>query len=397
MIIQERPNSSESPSSTQTQSPPKILSVMEKHMGHGTYGNLLREGFRQSTSTQVDFYWYHEERQLDTKILRRILSFSFPNQWIQRQNLDCRRFRAQIAYAYMARRLAIKKLKQLNYLALHLHTYILGFLSLDLMQKLPTVVSLDMTSYQAAQEKTDPNFRWTYYPNIFLGKQVFDAAAGIVTRSEWARSSVIGDYDIHPAKVKVIYPGVDITRLTPPDPSTKQPQKRFKILFVGTDFERKGGYDVLEVFLQSFSEEAELHLVTNAPIQCQHPHVYIHRNVQAYTSKWVELYHQADVFVMPTYFEGFGWVFLEAMAAGLPAIATRINAIPEMVTHGETGFLIQPGDRRELANKIRALMENPSLSREMGAKGRKVIEQSFNAQTHCQTLERLFRKITASK
>ena len=47
---------------------------------------------------------------------------------------------------------------------------------------------------------------------------------------------------------------------------------------------------------------------------------------------------------MPTYFEGFGWVFIEAMAAGLPVIATRINAISEMVKHGETGFLIQPGE-----------------------------------------------------
>ncbi len=363
-------------------------------MGHGTYGNLLREGFRQSSLTEVDFNWYYEDRKIDTKILRKLLSYSCPNQWIQKQNLDFFRFRAQLSYAYMTKQLAVKKLIQNQYSALHFHTYILGFLSIDLMKKLPTIVSLDMTSYQAAQEKTDLTFRWTYYPNLFLGKRVFEAASRIVTRSEWARKSVIQDYQIDPEKVKVIYPGVDVNQLKPPDPLEKKTQKLFNILFVGNDFDRKGGHDLLEVFFAEFADKAELNLVTNTPIKYQHPHLHIHNNVQAYSSKWLELYRQADVFVMPTYFEGFGWVFIEAMAAGLPVIATNINAIPEIVTHGETGFLIQSGDRYHLARSLRYLMDNPILAQEMGEKGRKVAEQKFNAQTHCQTLENLFREIS---
>ena len=383
-------------------SPPKILSLMEDYMGHRTYSNLLREFFSKSSSCNVDFYWYNQERELDTKILRRLLSFSFPNQWIRQQNLDFRWFRVQIANANIAKRLAVKKLSQTNYSALHFHTYVLAFLSLDLMNKLPTVVSLDMTSFQAAQEKTDPSFRWTYSPNLFLGKRVFEAASRIVTRSEWARKSVIEDYNIDAEKVTVVHPGVNVDKLAPPDNSKQelnkqQLNKRFNILFIGGDFERKGGQDVLEVFLQTFSEEAELNLVTKAPIECQHPHVHIYDNVEAYSPKWLELYRQADVFVMPTYFEGFGWVFIEAMAAGLPVIATRINAIPEMVIHGETGFLIQPGDRRDLAGKIRVLMENPTLSCQMGTKGRQIVEQKFNAQKHCQTLEHIFREIYVCK
>ena len=370
---------------------------MSNTQGHFTYGNLLREGFKKSSSCKVDFYWFNEEQRNTAKILSRLFSYPLPNRWIRKQNLDFQRFRAKLVRAYATKRLAVNKLSQQEYSAIHIHTYVLAFLSLDLMQKLPTVVSLDLTSFHAAQEKTDPNFRWTHYPNIFLGKRVFQAASRIVTRSEWARKSVIEDYDIHPDKVKVIYPGVDVTKLTPPEPANRQLQKPFKILFVGNDFKRKGGYDVLEVFLQGFSEEAELHLVTNAPIQCQHPHVYIHKGVKAYTSKWLELYRQADVFIMPTHFEGFGWVFIEAMAAGLPVIATRINAIPEIVSHGETGFLIQTGDRQELACRIRDLMENPTLRDQMGAKGRKIAEKKFNQQIHCQTLEKIFREISLSK
>jgi glycosyltransferase involved in cell wall biosynthesis len=371
---------------------PRILSLMEKHMGHGTYGNLLRKEFQKSATTQVDFYWYYEERSLDAKILRKLLSLSVGDRRIQKQNLDFFRLRAQLSYAYMARQLAFKKISYKNYSALHFHTYILAFLSMDLLKKIPTVVSLDMTTSLAAQEQTDPNFQWTYAPNLYLGKQVFENAAKIVTRSQWARKSVIKDYNIHPEKVKVIYPGVDITKLTPP--INKNPQKPFNILFVGNDFDRKGGNDLLNVFLKLFYKEAELHLVTHAPIKGDYPNVYIHNNIKAYTPQWLDLYHQADVFVMPTHFEGFGWVFIEAMAAGLPVIATNINAIPEIVVHGETGFLIEKGDRNDLACKLRVLMENPALAKEMGMKGREIVEKKFNAQIHCQILENLFYDVT---
>ena len=346
-------------------SPPKVLSLMEDYIGHRTYSNLLREYLSESSASNIDFYWYNEEREIDTKILRRLLSFSFSNQWIRKQNLDFRCFRVQIANANIAKRLAVKKLSQCEYSVLHFHSYVPAFLAVDMIKKLPTVVSIDMTCLQAAQEKTDPSFRWTYYPNLFLEKRVYEAAARVVTWSHWAKKSVIEEYNIEEEKVTIVYPGVNLTKLMLSDHSIKDIKKRFNILFVGGDFERKGGQDVLEVFLQTFSEEAELNLVTKASIECQHPHVHIHNDVQAYSPKWLELYLQADVFVMPTHFEAFGLVFIEAMAAGLPVITTSINAIPEMVIQGETGFLIQPGDRQNLAGKIRALMENPTLSRQI--------------------------------
>jgi len=214
-----------------------------------------------------------------------------------------------------------------------------------------------------------------------------------VTFSEATRKSVIEDYKIDAEKVKVVYPGVDINTIPLADNAKRVGQKPYKILFIGGHFERKGGQDLLEVFMENFSGEAELHLVTQAPINCNHPYVYIYKDVKAYTPKWLKLYHQADLFVLPTYSEPFGWVFIEAMAAGLPIVTTRVNAIPEIVSHGETGFLIQPGDRADLAKRIQQLMENPNLGREMGAKGRKVVEQKFNAHTNFATLESIFREI----
>lgn len=372
---------------------PKILSIMEDYLGHRTYGNLLRECFNKSSFCQVDSYWYREDRKISEKIVNRLLSFKFPNQWIQKQNLDFHYSRTQTGFAYLTKQLAGRKLNHKDYSALYFHTYILAFLSVELMKKLPTVVSLDMTTFQASQEKTDPSFRWTYNTDLFQGKRVFETSTRVLAWSEWARKSVIEDYKIDENKVQILYPGVNTAALTPSESSQVDVQKPFNILFLGGDFKRKGGQDVLDVFLETFSNKAELHLVTQAPIKCQHPNVHIHDDVKPYTPKWLELYRQADVFVLPTHFEAFGIVFIEAMAAGLPVIATRINAIPEIVIHGETGFLIEPGDRHELAYRIRCLMENLTLAKEMGAKGRKVVEQKFNVQKHCQTLESIFEKI----
>lgn len=374
-----------------------VLSLIENCMGHVTYGNFMRDYFRKKISCKVDFYWNNEERELTTRILLRLLSFYFPNQWIVKQNLDFNRFRLQISSAYLSRRLAVRKLSQAKYSALHLHTQLLAFLSVDLLKKIPTVVSIDMTNVQASQEKTHPNFRWTYIPNVLLEKRVYQVAARVVTTTEWARRSVIEDYQIDGNKVKVVYPSINIAKFQPPDRSHKDPKARYNILFMGGDFKRKGGEDVLEVFLTKFSEVANLHLVTYAPIECKHPNVYIYKNIKAYTPEFLELYYQADAFVMPTYADAYGTVFLEAMAAGLPVIATRLGPITEIVSDGETGFLIPPGDRLELACRIQDLIENPSLGREMGEKGRLVAEQKFNAQTNFPTLESIFNEISRSE
>lgn len=368
---------------------PRILSIVEEILGHKTYGNLMRSYFDRVDSCQIDFYWYNEERELRTRILNRLLSYCPQNRWVQDQNIDFHVFRFQLGFAYMARRLVLRKIQQADYSVLHLHTQPLAFLIQDLLQKIPTVITIDRTIAQASRDATHPNLRWTYAPNIWLDQQVFDRAARIVSFSEAARRSVIEEFQINPRKVQVIYPGVDLAKITMPD---RRLADRPKILFIGGDFERKGGHDLLQVFLDAFTDQAELHLVTRDPIHCDHPQVHIHRDIEAYTPEWLSLYHQADLFVMPTYAEPFGWVFIEAMAAGLPIVATRLNAIPEMVEDGETGFLLQPGDRSALAAKIKTLIDQPLLRQAMGRKARQRAEQKFDTYQNFRALERVFQE-----
>jgi len=92
--------------------------------------------------------------------------------------------------------------------------------------------------------------------------------------------------------------------------------------------------------------------------------------VSPYTPAWFDLWRRADLFVMPTRHEAFGMVYQEAAAAGIPAIASHIHAIPEIVQAGITGVLVRPGDSAGLVRALHALVDSADLRRDMGRAAR---------------------------
>jgi glycosyltransferase involved in cell wall biosynthesis len=85
-------------------------------------------------------------------------------------------------------------------------------------------------------------------------------------------------------------------------------------------------------------------------------------------------YVTADCFCLPTVQEGFGIVFTEAMAAGLPVVACRAAAVSEVVEDGRTGLLVSPRSPEELAMALEKVLTNPTLRRELGDNGRRRVE-----------------------
>jgi glycosyltransferase involved in cell wall biosynthesis len=89
----------------------------------------------------------------------------------------------------------------------------------------------------------------------------------------------------------------------------------------------------------------------------------------------------ADIFWMPSEWEGLGMACLEAMASGLPVIATAVGGLQEAVSDGETGFLVPRGDFRELAARTALLVHDGELSRRLGMNGRRKVEKLFSIET----------------
>ena len=99
-----------------------------------------------------------------------------------------------------------------------------------------------------------------------------------------------------------------------------------------------------------------------------------------------DLLHAMDIFVLPSYSEGLSLALLEAMAAGLPVIATAVGGTPEVVTDGGNGLLIPPRDAAALAAALERLLGDPDFARRLGANARDHVREHYS-------LDRLGREI----
>jgi GT2 family glycosyltransferase len=109
----------------------------------------------------------------------------------------------------------------------------------------------------------------------------------------------------------------------------------------------------------------------------------------------LDLLGDADLFVFPTLGDSYGIVLLEAMRAGLPIVASRVGAVPEIVSDGSNGFLCEPGKADELAEKIVALLDHPELCRQMSANNRRRFEQFFTAEQFAGRMAGVFDSVIA--
>ena len=99
-----------------------------------------------------------------------------------------------------------------------------------------------------------------------------------------------------------------------------------------------------------------------------------------------ELLAETDVFVMSSFAEGVPVVLMEAMAAGLPVVATRIAGVAELVEDGVSGFLVPPGDATALAERVAALLDDEDLRNRFGKAGRAEVQAEFNIHLEAQRL-----------
>jgi glycosyltransferase involved in cell wall biosynthesis len=202
-----------------------------------------------------------------------------------------------------------------------------------------------------------------------------DAAKFIVAASSFTRGTLLS-HGVPEAKIRLNPYGVDARRFVPAHQSGGS--RPFRFLFVGAVNARKGVPLLLQAWDRLPRRAAELWLVgpsarrTRALLPERHGLNYLgpvpHTDLP-------ELFAQCDVLVFPSYFEGFGLVILEAMACGLPVIASAATAAPDIYSHGDAGWIIAPGDIDQLVSAMSRCLDDRSAVAAAGRKARTIAER----------------------
>jgi glycosyltransferase involved in cell wall biosynthesis len=124
----------------------------------------------------------------------------------------------------------------------------------------------------------------------------------------------------------------------------------------------------------------------------KHEITYLGRVNQA---QLIECYQEASIFVLPSVFEPFGIVLLEALSCATPVVATYTGGIPEVVKDGENGILVHVNDHLELAKAIQRLLDNKDERLSMGQAGRRYVVENFSLEHNTKRLSDIYEKMVS--
>jgi glycosyltransferase involved in cell wall biosynthesis len=193
--------------------------------------------------------------------------------------------------------------------------------------------------------------------------------------SEQVREAMIADYGCDPDRVVRVGFGTAIYERELPvrtwDSQTA--------LFVGIQFARKGGPTLMEAWKLVARELPEAKLVVVGPKrgpEGELPPGVQWRGFMTDRDELADLYRRASAFVLPSVFDPFPNVLREAMGCGLPCVGSDGGGIPEIIDHGETGFVVPVGEPEPLARALIDVLSNPAEAERMGRAGHAAVISS---------------------
>lgn len=113
---------------------------------------------------------------------------------------------------------------------------------------------------------------------------------------------------------------------------------------------------------------------------------YINAREPEFGQKKIERLKSADIFVLPSHQEGMPMTILEAMASGLPVVATSVGGIPDLIINGKNGYLVPPNDPTKLSDALKEMIQNPSLRFQIGKDNREKAKQSYDIEKYVEKL-----------
>jgi glycosyltransferase involved in cell wall biosynthesis len=228
----------------------------------------------------------------------------------------------------------------------------------------------------------------------------------VVAVSDSIRKFVLEKRHQHPRAITTIHYGVDLRHYTP-GPKTGSLARQIGVpgaTILGTvaHFRRqKGHLYLVEAIPRVVAAHTEAHfvLVGVGPEEQRVRERVVQLGVEDHVhflglrEDVHELLNEFDVFVLPSLWEGFPNVVLEAMACRKPVVATAVEGTVELVVHGETGLLAAPADAESLALSLITMLEDPELIPKFGRAGRRRVEEHFTIEHQVAAFERLYETL----
>jgi glycosyltransferase involved in cell wall biosynthesis len=203
----------------------------------------------------------------------------------------------------------------------------------------------------------------------------------VLATSVYCRDAIVRHYGVPVERIRLVPEGIDLARWQRIAEETPRRSDGATILCVARQYPRKRVADLLRALPEVRRAVPSAHAVIvgdgpeHGALRALAAELELGDAVQLLgaiadddvVARW---YQRADVFCLPSVQEGFGIVFLEAMASGLPVVATRAAAVPEVVPDRQAGLLVPPGDVEALAAALTTLLCEPSRRAAYGAFGR---------------------------
>jgi glycosyltransferase involved in cell wall biosynthesis len=230
---------------------------------------------------------------------------------------------------------------------------------------------------------------------------IFRQCKGFIVLSETWKEYYVSNMRLDEKQVFVLPNPVELATQVP----ARTSNTTIKIVFFGRIGQRKGAFDLVNAFASlAVDRRKNVQLFLAGDGEIQHGLELVDRlglKDSVTFLGWVDseqrdqLLAAAHIFALPSYNEGLPMALLEAMGWGLPVIATPVGGIPELITSGVNGLLVNPGDIQQLSAVIQSLIQDEILRSSLGRAARESV-MPFNIEGYCHSLDKIYHLMCKS-
>ena len=211
---------------------------------------------------------------------------------------------------------------------------------------------------------------------------------------------------ISESRIKVIDNGIDVEAFARPEPVTESRTVGGRVIGVVARLDLQKGFEYLLIAVRDLCRSYQRITVVisgegpdrRAIEQMIEQYGLQHNVVLAgQQSDMPAVYADMDIFVLPSLNEGLPMTVLEAMAAGKPIVATRVGAVPNVISDGETGLLVKPKDAIGLRHAIARLLSDPDLCRSMGARAQEWVGRQYTSDAMALQYRSMYEEVLGRK